>query len=333
MLEKIYDNITIKPIVVQIAYSGKRLDWVLSELLPQFSRSQIKRWIINKKVVINNQISVLPKKKVISGEIIEINDINNDSTSDCNNNILIPQNISLNIVYEDNDILVINKPSNMVVHPGVKNNKDTVLNALLYRYPSIMQISKQAGIVQRLDKDTTGLMIIAKTYLAYTNLLQSFKMKQVIKEYDAVVCGTFSYNAGIISQPIRRHSINRTCMTVHPHGKPAVTRYSVVESFGRTYSRIRVYLETGRTHQIRVHMAYINHPVVGDVKYGIKFKNSTTGKLSISDDVSICLSSFNRQALHACKLQLVHPITRLKMHWIVPLPEDMLKLVTVLKKM
>ncbi|CAD83700.1 pseudouridine synthase (pseudouridines 1911, 1915, 1917 in 23S RNA) [Candidatus Blochmanniella floridana] len=319
--------VIIKPMIVQVHQSGYRLDYILSKLLPQYSRSQIKHWILNKKVVVNNQVSTLPRKKVVYGELIEIKYINNNDI--CKSEDIVPQNIPLNIIYEDNDILVINKASNMVVHPGIGHYQGTVLNALLYRYPSILKISKQAGIVQRLDKDTTGLMIIAKTVSAYDNLLRSFKLRKVVKEYDAIVYGKFTSNAGVVNQPMRRHFAKRTFMSVHYTGKSAVTYYSVVEEF-KAHSRVRINLKTGRTHQIRVHMAYINHPLVGDQKYKGNFSVFDIKKMS--DELNNYLLDFNRQALHACTLQLLHPITQVQMKWNAPLPQDILQLIAILKK-
>lgn len=325
MITQIYNNnLIIKSIIVQEYQSGQRLDCILAKSLPDYSRAQIKQWILNKRVVVNNQVFILPNKKMEVGSLIEIKNL----TQDCINpsHLVIPQNIPLNIVYEDNDILVINKSSNMIVHPGIKNYKNTILNALLYRYPCGIKESDRAGIVQRLDKDTTGLMIIAKTYTAYNNLLVLFRNREVHKEYEAIVLGTFTHNAGIINQPIRRHSVKRTYMAVHAMGKPAITHYFIVETF-HMHSRIYVSLKTGRTHQIRVHMEYINHPLVGDQKYN-KFTSCITG---ISDKLHNYLRCFNRQALHAYSLKLLHPITKVPMQWYAPLPQDIIDLIRMLR--
>lgn len=312
-------------LIVSSKQSGQRLDKFLATSLPTYSRSQIKCWILNKRVTVNSQISIFPKKRIISGELIEIKNINKSNIY--HNNMIIPQNIYLHVIYEDNDVLVINKPSNMAVHPGAGIYCNTILNALLYRYPSSIEISNRAGIVHRLDKDTTGVMIIAKTDIAYNVLCQLFKNRKVYKKYEAVVFGRFSSNTGMIDKPIRRHTIQRTCMTVDITGKNAITRYSVIEEFNM-YSRIFVYPETGRTHQIRVHMKYINHPLVGDQKYK-KFMPIST---KMSDKLQNYLRYFNRQALHACTLQLLHPITQVQMKWDAPLPKDMMFLINILKQ-
>lgn len=320
MITQTFPNVIV--VTIQMLQSGQRLDYALSTLLSHYSRSQIKRWIISNKVKVNKKIVAVPKKRIVGGEYIEINNVDDYSVR------VHPQDIPINVVYEDKDILVINKASNMVVHPGAGNYSGTVLNALLYRYPSIVHVQR-AGIVQRLDKDTTGLMVIAKNVVAYDSLLKLFKKKKIIREYEAVVYGKFSCTTGSINQPIRRHAVYRTCMTVHAMGKLAITHYDIVEKF-KMCSRIRVRLETGRTHQIRVHMTYIKHPLVGDQKYG---KNVISCFYhAVYNELYNDLCFFKRQALHASMLQLYHPSTREKMCWNIPLPQDMTHLINVLRK-
>lgn len=319
MITQVPSNIIF--VTIRISQFGQRLDHALSVLLSNHSRSQIKKWIISKQVKVDNRIITVPKKKVIGGESVEIHDINDL------NHTLFPQNIPIHVIYEDDDICVINKKNNMIVHPGAGNYSGTILNALLYRYPSIIQVTR-GGIVQRLDKDTTGLMVVAKNIFAYNNLLTLFKERKVIREYEAVVCGNFNCDMGVINKPIRRHVMHRTCMAIHARGKTAITHYFIIEKLGM-YSRLRLRLETGRTHQIRVHMAYIDHPLVGDQKYG---KVITCINDDMSNELKDYLHCFKRQALHACVLQLYHPSTQEEMKWSIPLPEDMIRLINILRK-
>ena len=238
---------------------GQRLDQALAELFPDYSRSRIKEWILDQRVLVNGNIGDKPKEKVLGGEHIAIDvEIEEEARFQ-------PQDIPLNIVYEDDDILVINKPRDLVVHPGAGNPDGTVLNALLHYYPPIADVPR-AGIVHRLDKDTTGLMVVAKTIPAQTRLVESLQLREITREYEAVAIGHMT-SGGTVEEPISRHPTKRTHMAVHPMGKPAVTHYRIMEHF-RIHTRLRLRLETGRTHQIRVHMSHITHPLVGDQVYG-----------------------------------------------------------------
>jgi len=264
---------------------GMRLDQALSELFPDYSRSRIKEWIVNNKVLVNNNIVNKPKDKVLGGEkiIIEV-EIEEETYHQ-------PEDIKLNIVYEDDHILVINKPRDLVVHPGAGNPNGTVLNALLYHYPDISRVPR-AGIVHRLDKDTTGLMVVAKTIEAQTHLVESLQLREITREYEAVAMGIITAG-GSVDQPITRHPTKRTHMAVFPTGKPAVTHYRVMEKY-RLHTRLRLRLETGRTHQIRVHMAHIAHPLVGDPLYGGRPRPPK----GASESFIQTLRDFDRQALH-----------------------------------
>ena len=235
-----------------------------------------------------------------------------------------PQNIPLNIVYEDDDIIVINKPKDLVVHPGAGNPDGTVLNALLYHYPSIAEVPR-AGIVHRLDKDTTGLMVVAKNIPAQTHLVTALQKRQITREYEAVASGIMT-QGGKVDEPMARHPTKRTAMAVHPMGKPAVTHYRIMERF-RNYTRLRLRLETGRTHQIRVHMAHIAHPLLGDQLYGGRPRPPK----GASEEFLAVLRSFQRQALHAAMLRLEHPITGEILEWHAPLPDDFMELIQALK--
>ncbi|AJI94168.1 23S rRNA pseudouridine(1911/1915/1917) synthase RluD [Yersinia ruckeri] len=297
---------------------GQRLDQALAELFPDYSRSRIKEWILDDKVSVDGKTINKPKEKVLGGEIVAIDAQIEEAAR------WEPQEIPLDIVYEDSDILVINKPRGLVVHPGAGNPDGTVLNALLYYYPEIVDVPR-AGIVHRLDKDTTGLMVVAKTVPAQTRLVEALQAREITREYEAVAIGKMTAG-GLVDEPISRHSTKRTHMAVHPMGKPAVTHYRIMEHF-RAHTRLRLRLETGRTHQIRVHMSHINHPLVGDQLYGGRPRPPR----GASDNFITVLRGFDRQALHATMLRLYHPISGVQMEWHAALPEDMIELITALK--
>ncbi|MGB9095940.1 23S rRNA pseudouridine(1911/1915/1917) synthase RluD [Erwinia sp.] len=297
---------------------GQRLDQALAELFPDYSRSRIKEWILDRRVTVNGVIIDKPKEKVLGSEQIAIDaEIEEEARWEA-------QDIPLDIVYEDEDILVINKPRGLVVHPGAGNPDGTVLNALLHHFPAIADVPR-AGIVHRLDKDTTGLMVVAKTVPAQTHLVESLQLREITREYEAVAIGKMTAG-GTVDEPISRHSTKRTHMAVHPTGKPATTHYRIMEHF-RVHTRLRLRLETGRTHQIRVHMAHINHPLVGDQLYGGRPRPPK----GASESFIAMLRKFDRQALHATMLRLYHPISGIEMEWHAPLPQDMVDLIAEMK--
>ncbi|MBF0784730.1 23S rRNA pseudouridine(1911/1915/1917) synthase RluD [Muribacter muris] len=297
---------------------GARLDQALAQLFPDYSRSRLKVWIEDDRVKVNGAIVNKAREKVFGGEQIEIQ-------AELEEEIRFePQAIPLNIVYEDDDILVINKPKELVVHPGAGNLDGTVLNALLHHYPQIAEVPR-AGIVHRLDKDTTGLMVVAKTVPAQTHLVTALQKREITREYEAVASGIMT-QGGKVDEPMSRHPTKRTAMAVHPMGKPAVTHYRIMERF-RNYTRLRLRLETGRTHQIRVHMAHIAHPLLGDQLYGGRPRPPKGASAEFLD----VLRNFKRQALHAAMLRLHHPITNELMEWHAPLPEDFVELIEALK--
>ncbi|WP_293731273.1 23S rRNA pseudouridine(1911/1915/1917) synthase RluD [uncultured Actinobacillus sp.] len=304
---------------VQQEQMGQRLDQTLAELFPEYSRSRLKTWIEQDLVLINGKVSNIPRAKVLGGEQVEITVEVEDETH------FTPENIPLNIVYEDEHILVINKPKDFVVHPGAGNPSGTVLNALLYHYPQIAEVPR-AGIVHRLDKDTTGLMVVAKTIPAQTQLVRDLQKRKITREYEAVAFGVMT-KGGKVDEPMARHPTKRTAMAVHPMGKPAVTHYRIMEHF-RNYTRLRLRLETGRTHQIRVHMAHIAHPLLGDQTYGGRPRPPKNA----SEHFAEVLRNFQRQALHAIMLRLEHPITGELMEWHAPLPDDFVELIAALKE-
>lgn len=298
---------------------GKRLDQTLAQMFPDYSRSRLKEWVLAGNVTVNGVVQTKAREKMYGGETISIQaEIEAEERFEA-------QNIPLNIVYEDDDILVINKPADLVVHPGAGNPDGTVLNALLHHCPQV-EIMPRAGIVHRLDKDTTGLMVVAKTIAAQTNLVEALQAREITREYEAVANGIMTAG-GIVDEPIGRHATKRTHMAVTISGRPSVTHYRVMEKF-RLHTRLRLRLETGRTHQIRVHMAHISHPLVGDPLYGGRPrppKNATPELLSE-------LRGFKRQALHAAMLSLYHPITGELMTWHADVPEDMVKLTDTLRE-
>ncbi len=303
---------------IQLEQSGQRLDQALADLFPEYSRSRLKTWIETDLVTLNGQITTIPRTKVFGGEKIVISADIEDETH------FEPENLPLNIVYEDEHILIINKPKDFVVHPGAGNKSGTVLNALLYHYPSVAEVPR-AGIVHRLDKDTTGLMVVAKTIPAQTKLVRALQKRQITREYEAIACGIMT-KGGSVDEPIARHPTKRTHMAVHPLGKPAVTHYRIMENF-RNYTRLRLRLETGRTHQIRVHMAHIAHPLLGDQTYGGRPRPPKNA----DERLNQVLREFKRQALHAIMLRLEHPVSDELMEWYAPLPDDFVQLVNALK--
>ena len=287
-----------------------RLDQALAKLLPEYSRSRLQEWVTQGKVKLNNEAAAI-KQKVWGGEAIVL-----VPQSDPAEQPYLPEAIPLEIIYEDKSIIIINKPVGLVVHPGNGNWEGTLLNALLHHAPHLSEVPR-AGIVHRLDKDTSGLLVVAKTLTAQTDLVRQLQERTVSREYLALVHGEVA-RAGKVDAPIDRHPSQRTKMAVVEGGKPAVTHYAIVETFpGCTLLRCK--LETGRTHQIRVHMASIRHPLVGDHIY-IK------GAQKCPPQMREILAAFPRQALHAERLGLAHPASGEWMEWQVELPGDMQQL-------
>lgn len=301
-------------IELEIPFSsgGARLDSALAFLMPDYSRSRIQEWIKQSLVLVNGR-ALGVKDKVWGGEKIQVYPEPNPAELPA-----LPEDISLNIVYEDDSLLVLNKPVGLVVHPGSGNWQGTLLNALLFYFPAITHIPR-AGIVHRLDKDTSGLMVVAKTLTAQTHLVRQLQTRTVKREYLAITQGVVMQD-GVIDAPIGRHPSNRIKMAVVPNGREAVTRYAVVRRFAK-YSLVRCTLETGRTHQIRVHMLSIGHPLVGDATYH-RAQNSALP----------CVRDFPRQALHATQLGLVHPVTEENMVWQVDPPADFSELLICLEE-
>ncbi len=298
--------------------AGLRLDQALARALPQYSRARIQGWIRDDCVTLNGR-TPRSRDTVRGGEQVELR-IAEQPAGDWQ-----AEAIPLHIVYEDDDILVLDKPAGLVVHPGAGNPEGTLLNALLHHAPSLQQLPR-AGIVHRLDKETSGLLVVAKTEAARLHLIQQLKDRSLSREYLALVQGIV-IAGGKVDAPIGRHAQTRTRMAVNTRGKPAVSHYRLEKKF-RAHTLLRVKLESGRTHQIRVHMAHLKHPLVGDPVYG--------GRLTLPKGASLAmiaaLQGFKRQALHATRLGLVHPVSGKPLSWESPMPEDMRVLIDTLEK-
>ncbi|MFV1921344.1 MAG: 23S rRNA pseudouridine(1911/1915/1917) synthase RluD [Methylotenera sp.] len=309
----------IKTFLIPEHLGGQRLDLALQKMFPEHSRSRLQAWIKEGLVKLNGEAAVA-KTKIWGGERVEM-----DPPPNIQENAFEPENIPLDIIYEDEVLLVVNKPAGLVVHPAAGNWGGTLLNALLFHDAKLAEIPR-CGIVHRLDKDTSGLLVIAKTLEAQTSLVRQLQARSVKREYRAIVWGQMWRN-GTVDQPIGRHPHARTKMAVLKTGKPAVTHYEILERFGtNTYVRCR--LETGRTHQIRVHMQYLKAPLVGDPLYGIG--NIVPHKM-MGEELHEAISNFNRQALHAIKLGLKHPQTNESMEWQIELADDMKQLLEVMR--
>lgn len=305
-------------IIIPDHLGGMRLDQALAKLLPDYSRTQLQNWIKNGEITVDGK-TAKARDSVLGGETIILSAMQKPQP------LWDAEAIALDIVYEDDALLVINKPVGMVVHPAAGHASSTLLNALLHHAPVLRELPR-AGILHRLDKDTSGLLVIAKTQTALMKLNKQLKARTMTRIYQAIVLGVLT-SGGCIDEPIGRHPIKRKTMAVIETGKPAVTHYRVMERY-RAYTRIKVQLETGRTHQIRVHMAHTHHPLLGDQTYGgrLQLPKGATPELIQQ------LRQFKRQALHACELGLIHPVTEQPLTWEAPLPEDMKELIEVLKR-
>ncbi len=296
--------------------AGQRLDQALASLFSDITRSQLQQWIEDGRVSLNGR-SPRKRDRVKQGDAVEV------SVPPPVESGWKAQAMSLEIVHEDGELIVINKPPGLVVHPGAGNPEGTLLNALVAHAPKLAQLPR-AGIVHRLDKDTSGLMVVAKTERARQNLIAQLQEHSVEREYLAIVNGVM-VAGGTVEAPIGRHRTQRTRMAVSSQGKPAVSHYRVMKKY-RAHTLVQVKLESGRTHQIRVHMAHLHHPVVGDPVYGGRLKIPA----GASEKLKQVLRGFKRQALHALKLSLTHPGTGKRAQWASSVPEDMNKLMEVL---
>ena len=300
--------------------SGLRIDKLSSQVFTDFSRGQLQGWITDGSLVCNGKVE-RPKYRVKTADVLHLCTTLQQHSEDQ------PENIAIEVVYEDEAVLVINKPVGMVVHPGAGNQTGTLVNALLYHYPQQHHLPR-AGLVHRIDKDTSGLLLIGKTKPAQMALMEQLKDKSVYRHYQCVVAGD---QASLrrhqrIDAPIGRHRNQRTKMTVMTAGREAVTHLLKITPLNENYCLLDVGLETGRTHQIRVHLSHIGHPIVGDRVYGGRRQL----RAGLSEEQRQTIGNFPRQALHAYALGFVHPITDEDIEVTVPIPKDMQQLIAVL---
>jgi 23S rRNA pseudouridine1911/1915/1917 synthase len=305
-------------IIIPTRMTGERLDASLAEMLPDLSRSKITAWIKSGDALMNGK-NFKPKDKVSGNEIVDLT-LNQKQSNDW-----AAEEIPLDIVYEDKDIIVINKQFGLVTHPGAGNWSGTLANALLYYDPALSSLDR-AGIVHRLDKNTSGLMVIARNEKSQKYLVEQLQNHSVDREYSAIVYGHM-IAGGTVDQPIGRDPKDRVKQAVSMSGKDATTHYRAIERF-KSHTHVKAILETGRTHQIRVHLSHVGHSLIGDPMYGGRVRFPKKASVELKD----ALLNFKRQALHSKKLTLTHPISGELMSWKAPLPDDMLGLLEVLKK-
>lgn len=301
---------------VPITLAGSRLDQALAELLPEFSRARLQHWIRSGLVQVDAR-SLRPRDKLRGGELVVVCP---ESETD---RVWRPEAMPLRVVFEDDWLLVVDKPAGLVVHPAAGNLDGTLVNALLYHAPELAGVPR-AGVVHRLDKDTTGLLVVARNLPAHAFLAKQLAARRFLREYRAVVHGVLPAG-GSVDAPLGRHPVDRKRMAVGAGGRTAVTHYRVERRF-RAHTLLRLRLETGRTHQIRVHMAHIRHPLVGDPVYGGRPRRPPQPTTALID----ALAGFRRQALHAARLGLTHPYTRETLVWEAPLPADVAALLAAL---
>lgn len=296
-----------------------RLDLALIKLMPDWSRTFAQKLIKSQKVMVNQSIITSSKFLIQDQDEIDIEIIEDSNRED------EAQFIAIDVAYEDDFIVVINKPPGLTVHPGAGQADQTLLNAILYQYPENRSLP-QAGMVHRLDKDTSGLLMIAKDLATHTKLSNLLQKRQIKKTYLALVNGRV-HQPGTVNEPLARHQTNRQKFAVHPYGRPSVTHYEIHERFTH-HTLLRIDLETGRTHQIRVHMEYVNHPLVGDQKYGSKKTLKANMLTALQKDA---IGIFKRQALHAYELEFEHPHTKEPIKIKCPIPADLKDLLTALR--
>ena len=298
--------------------AGLRLDQALARMFPEYSRSRLKEWLLAGAITIDGG-SKRPRDAVAGGEMVSLEPQLESEVR------AAAEPITLDVVYEDDDLLVVNKSAGLVVHPGAGNPGGTLLNGLLHHAPELESVPR-AGIIHRIDKDTTGLLLVAKTLQSHTALVRQLADRDISRQYLAICNGVLT-GGGTIDQPIGRHPGDRKRMSIQQNGKPAVTHYTVLERF-RAFTYIKVRLETGRTHQIRVHFAWRRHALAGDQTYG--------GRLALpagaSEPLIESLRRYKRQALHATRLAFEHPTSGETVDFEVPPPADFEELLNVMRE-
>ena len=294
----------------------QRLDRVARELFPEYSRNRLQQWIRSGELLVNGSPSGVRDKVPLGAELVVAANLEELA--------LVPERISLNVIHEDDEIIVVNKPAGVVVHPGAGNLSGTLANGLLHHDPLLSNVPR-AGIVHRLDKDTTGLMVVARTLKSQTSLVKQLEERTAARHYTAVVYGVLG-GSGTVTEPIRRHPVYRTRMAVHPSGKFAATYYEPLAHYDH-HTLTRLKLATGRTHQIRVHMQHIGFPLIGDTTYGGTYRQH----LDLSDELQRLIREFDRQALHAHSLSFVHPGHGGTVSFRAPVPEDVVTLIAGLE--
>lgn len=309
----------IQTITIPIDHAGLRLDRSLAMLLPEYSRSKIQSWITQQLVTVDGEFQA-GRFSVVGGEEVILNPVEQDQNTQHD-----AENIPIDIVFEDDHLMVVNKPVGLVVHPGAGNHSGTLMNALLH-YNEQQSLLPRAGIVHRLDKDTSGIMVVAKSLVAHTALTNMLQERLVERRYHAIVRGHI-ISGGTIDEPIGRHPHDRTKMAISEKGKPACTHYKVVEKFKR-HTWVEAKLETGRTHQIRVHFSAKKYPLIGDGVYAPRVQRVA----NVPQELNECLCSFPRQALHAFELAFEHPITNQPVKWNSDMPDDMRGLLDTLRE-
>ena len=297
--------------------AGQRFDQALARLFPEYSRSRLTQWIKDGHALLDAR-PARPRDAVMGGQHVSLQVVEEPLTG------IEPEALPLTIVHEDAALIIVNKPAGLVVHPGAGNRAGTLQNALLHHAPELLNVPR-CGLVHRLDKDTSGLLAVARTLEAHTKLVAALQAREFEREYTALVNGVMT-GGGTVDAPLGRHATDRLRMSVREGGREAVTHYRVLKRF-RAHTLVAVQLETGRTHQIRVHFAHIRYPIVGDQVYGRRL----TLPPGATPRLKEALQGFRRQALHARRLGLVHPVSGEQLHWEAPLPADLQGLVDALE--